>query len=120
MTALTNLLERLSKLERAGTRGKWKASDPDTNHLEVTTDETSGPYWVAHIDTNQADTELIAAARNALPMLIHMLRVAVEQLQNVEMSPRIMHKDNVVETMQAAAIIGLTELNRLASEAGLK
>ena len=76
MTALTNLLERLSKLERAGTVAQWQVRGAYVVQAPRITRDVC--RVCSHLST--ADGELIAAARNSLPTLLQMLRVASEAM----------------------------------------
>jgi hypothetical protein len=76
---MTELLERLSELERKATAGHW------FKYLVVGEGWTvqHGPGWLAKtVNENcQANAEFIAVTRNALPSLLAVARAAQEYMR---------------------------------------
>ena len=109
MTALTNLLERLSKLEGAATPGPWlndshffqvyseHLQDHGVDSLVCDTDINSEQGD----DANERNAELITAARNSLGPLIRIIRRQHEALVNCN----CVHDETIAEVEAAAARI---------------
>ncbi len=96
VTALEQLIEKLSELEKKATKGPWKTIAPDhasenwfvsriPGKESVSLVEQGIPFYICHElrkDTHsRTNAELIAASRNALPKLLSIIKVYKEALE---------------------------------------